>query len=175
MRLDLCSFEIQTRRFTLSVNVLGDKNFIAEFPELPVSSQQPKPFNPHGHWDLALLQLVTFTCLQHALKLICINQFSATCSCKYIRSCNSVTVEPAVNNCYYLGRSVARNCCAHLTVFYSKSFSWQFQFVTKFRNLEIQVYIQVCLAFRPLPIYYIGVGVCSVHSEFVVENSNFES
>ena len=149
LRLEICSSGIQTRRFTLSVNVLGDKNFIDEFPELPVWSQQPKPLNPHGHWDLALLQLVTFTCLQHALKLIYINQFSAVCSCKYIRGYNSVPVEPAVNNCYYLGRSVVRNCCAQLNLFYSysKSFRWQFQFVTKFCKLEIQVYILVSVAY----------------------------
>lgn len=105
------------------------------------------------------------------LKLICINQFSATCSSKYIRGYNFVPVEPAVNNCYYLGSSLVRNCCAQLIVFYSyiKSFIWQFQFVTKFCKLEIQVYI-LCLACRPLSVYYIGVGVYSVHSEFGVEH-----
>ena len=115
-----------------------------------MSSQQPTPLNPHGQCDLALLQLVTFRCWQHTLQLICIIQFSATCSCQDIRSYKSVPVEPAVNNCYYLGRSVVRNCCAQLTVFYSKSLRWQFQFVTKFCNLEIQIYILVCLACRPL-------------------------
>jgi hypothetical protein len=34
----------------------------------------------------------------------------------------------------------------------------------------MQVYILVCLACRPKPMYYIDVGLYSVHSEFGVEN-----